>query len=643
MPGIFGAIAVRASNSPELVAARMLEILRHKAWYGSVLHCRKSQAIGAVSTNPAFKPEDRLSESPQATLLVEGTAFTLDGVPVPDDTPGLARLLLDRYLADGDSFIDRIGGHFNLCLLDKRDGRLQICNDKLGFAHLYWYHDDEIFVFGPELKAFLAWQGLDRRVDRNAAAAFLSVERPYGTTSLFQDVTMLGPAQRLVWDGRQAKVTRRWRAEPRPQHDRKRDDLLDEAESLYARSVAKRLPPSHHGRTVVLLSGGLDSRLLLWQVKDRDDLDICTHGQPDCSEYLIAQKVVKALGLSRRHRLLEIDPHWAGQYARLAVWLNDGQLNMRNATAYGIYEHADPGPYPLLNGIIGPFLAVSSGRICSEDDICTIEDEAVLRQRALAASEVPANQKRLTRILRPEIAAEFGERLAEQAWLAFREWRHAPLFGDQKLLHMHFHHGRRGQALSDILRFQFHSVLPLVDEDLFDFWLRIPLRDKFEDQIYLDLYRQRMTVLAKIPWNRTGHDLFASPAAIEQTAARRRRAVQWNLRLRRLTRGRLHLRDRTTYDDRPAWWRRSKILQEEVFGVLARVDATGCDWFDQAAVDRLRSLFTQGHDWPVYQLAQVYTMLVWHDLFIRNAAPGQPLIPREAETAPDGSEPRASG
>jgi hypothetical protein len=45
-----------------------------------------------------------------------------------------------------------------------------------------------------------------------------------------------------IWDGSGVTVTRRWRAEPRPEEGRARDDLLDEAEALYARASAKRLP-----------------------------------------------------------------------------------------------------------------------------------------------------------------------------------------------------------------------------------------------------------------------------------------------------------------------------------------------------------------------------------------------------------------
>ncbi|MBA4379060.1 MAG: hypothetical protein C0395_10495 [Gemmatimonas sp.] len=627
MPGIFGTVAARPDRDPTPVADAMLDLLRHRDWYRTLLRRDGPRALGATSTSPWFREADRLAETPQALLLVDGTAFTVDGVPLPDDAPGLARRLLDLYLADGDGFIDRVGGHFNLVVADRRDGRVQLLNDKLGFAHLYWYADDEVFLFGPELKAFLAWRGLPRRVDAASAATFLAKECPYGRATLLQGVTMLGPAERVVWDGDAVTVSRRWRAELRPEEGRARDDLLDEAEALYARASAKRLPAGYDGRLVVALSGGLDSRMLLHQVKDRAGLDLFTHGQPDCSEVAIARKTAEVLGLRDRHRLIEIDPDWAGRHARRAVWLNDGQMNLRNATLIGVSEALGDGPVPFCNGILGPYLSIGTGHFCGEDDLRAIADEDELRRRVLDFSGVAAGSAGFAAIMRPDAAAELQRLAREQVWDAFADWRHAPLFGDQKMLHMHFNLGRRMQASVDVHKFFFHDLLPFVDEDLFDFWLRLPPRAKFENELYLDLYRTRLTALARVPWSRTGHDLFAAEEAVRRTVARRRRLLQLNRRVRRLTRGLVNVRDRHAYTDRPAWLRRDREFRREFDGVLSDVRATGCDWFDQAGVDALRVDLYRGADWHFHALAQVYTMVVWHGQFLRDAPPGRDLAP----------------
>jgi hypothetical protein len=625
MPGIFGAVAVRSDHDPQPVASAMLDLLRHHQWYRTVLVHEGHRCLGATSTNPRFARENHLAVSAQALLLVEGTAFVIDGMPVPDDAPDLARRMLNLYLAHGDAFIERIGGHFNLVVVDHESARVQICNDKLGFAHLYWYADDQIFLFGPELKAFLAWRGLDRKIDPASAAAFLAHQCPFGCATLLQGVTMLGPASRVVWDGRRVSVTRRWRPEPNPEPERPRRDVLDEAEALFARSIAKRLPADQDGRTVIALSGGLDSRLLLHQVRDRSDLELFTHGQPDCNEYKIAAQVSRQLGLDDRHRLIEIDPDWAGLHARRAVWLNDGQLNMRNATTIGISEVLGPGPYPYLNGIIGSFMSIGGPR-CSAEDLRLAGDEAAVQARVLEFSGVRRGAAQFAGFMHAEPAAHLRELAHRQVLEAFAEWSHAPLFGDQKLLFFNANAGRRMQRTNDVLRFQFHDLLPFVDEDLFAFSLRIPLEMKCGMSLYHDFYRDRLTSLARIPWQHTGHDLFTPTKVVRRTADRRQKTHALMQKVRAWTKGRINLRSRDSYIDRPAWLRRNKIFRDEVQGVLSGVGATGCEWFDQKKVDALRNGLDRGQDHLFHILAQIYTMVVWHELFLGDGVRGQELV-----------------
>jgi hypothetical protein len=231
--------------------------------------------------------------------------------------------------------------------------------------------------------------------------------------------------------------------------------------------------------------------------------------------------------------------------------------------------------------------------------------------------------------MRPEAAALLAEGAREQVWRSLEPFRHLPTWGEQKILHMHNNLGRRMQASVDIHKFFFHDLIPFVDEDLFDFWLRIPLEQKYENAIYLELYRTRMTELAKVPWSRTGFDLFASEEPIRRELARRERFRRTSALVRKFSRGRLNPRDRTTYNDRPAWVRRNRVFHDEFHGVLADVGATGCDWFDQAKVDALRAELNRGKDWHFHTLAQVYTAVVWHGQFLRDAPAGADLVPLE--------------
>lgn len=627
MPGIYGAVALGPGRDPSDIADAMRDLVTHQDWYRHCTDRRAGRVLGAVSVNPAFDAVSHLAADGDVRLLVEGTALAVDGRHLPDAATDVARRLLDLYLADGDDFILRVGGHFNLVIDDGRDGRLLLMNDHLGFAQMYWYLDDEVFLFGPELKVCLAWGGADLETDKASVAMFLAQECPFGDLTLLRRARCFEGGTRLVLQDGRVAVERYWRPDFEREVPRSHEEIGDEALALYERSVAKRLSPEAD-RVVVALSGGLDSRLLLHLARERGDaLQIFTHGQPDCDEYLIARQVARVLGLEHRHELIEIRPEWYGEHARRAVWLNDGMCNARNAGLIGISEHLGPGPDPFLNGIIGPYLAIGSGHYIKPEDLIEIEDEEELRRRVLAFTGTDRGSRAFELFMEPEAAREMRSLALEQDWTTFQDKRIHRLFGIQKMMHLVQNTGRRMQTSVDVHKYFFHDLTPFVDTDLFELYQRIPLKDKLNNPIYQDMYRRRLTDLARVPWSRTGHDLFADPRVISRTVDRRMKLLELNKFIRKLTRGRVNPRSRAAYHDREAWLRKNRVYRDEIVGTLSNVAASGCDFMSQGRVDRLLGEFDKGKDWYFHNLMQVYTSLVWHEQFLRSAPRGRDLRP----------------
>ena len=629
MPGIYGAVALRSNRDPSDVAGAMRELITHQPWYGHCADRRGGRVIGAVSTNPDFSADTRLAVRDGVRLLIEGTALTVDGDPVPNDAPDFAARLLDLYLAEGDPFVDHVGGHYNLVIDDARDERLILLNDHMGFAQMYWYLDDEIFLFGPELKMCLAWRGVDLEVDKASVATFLAQECPWGKSTLLKRVSTLLEGSRLeLRDGR-VTSERYWRPTYRPEEDRTPEDFADEAIALYERSVAKRVP-ARAERVVVPLSGGLDSRLLLAMVRDRGDaLQLFTHGQEGCEETRIAREVARALGLEHCHRLVELKPEWYGRHAREAVWLNDGMCNMRNAGLIGVSHEVGPGPAPFLNGILGPYLSVGSGHHIKSGDIRVCDDEEVLRRRVLEFAAVDRGVAAFASYMAPDAAREMADLARGQVWGCVRDYDDVPLMGDRIWLHQTMNMDKRMQTSVDVHKYFFHDLIPMIDGDLFDLFRRIPLRWKPGNPIYKDMYRRHLTGLARIVWSRTGHDLYASEEAIASTIKGRLRRLSRLRKIRRWSLGRINPIDRSQYNHREVWLRRNRIYREEVGSVLGAAAGSGCDFLDPARVGKLWRDFQLGKDWLLHTLMQIYTTIVWHEQFLRAAPRGRDLRPLE--------------
>ena len=77
-------------------------------------------------------------------------------------------VILEGYRVWGDAVIDRLRGMFAFALWDSTLQRLLLARDRLGKKPLYWCRLGNALIFGSELKALVAWPGLNRALDYEA-------------------------------------------------------------------------------------------------------------------------------------------------------------------------------------------------------------------------------------------------------------------------------------------------------------------------------------------------------------------------------------------------------------------------------------------------------------------------------------------
>ena len=63
-------------------------------------------------------------------------------------------VLLKAYHFWGIEFIHKLNGMFVISLLDKKNKRFYLIRDRLGIKPIYWFFDNETFMFSSELKVF---------------------------------------------------------------------------------------------------------------------------------------------------------------------------------------------------------------------------------------------------------------------------------------------------------------------------------------------------------------------------------------------------------------------------------------------------------------------------------------------------------
>jgi len=164
-------------------------------------------------------------------------------------------VVLQAYLAWGDTFVDRLNGMFAFALWDTRREELLLVRDRLGVKPLFYAPTPHGVLFGSEPKAILAHPEFEGVVDLDGFRELLAlVKTP--EKSVYAGMAEVRPGQ-VVTVGRAGLSRRRyWQLEALPHTDDLpttvatiRELLLD----IVNRQLISDVP------LCTLLSGGLDS------------------------------------------------------------------------------------------------------------------------------------------------------------------------------------------------------------------------------------------------------------------------------------------------------------------------------------------------------------------------------------------------
>jgi len=198
--------------------------------------------------------------------------------------------------------IHKFRGMFAFALFDTVENKLFLVRDRLGVKPLYYYHKDNLFLFGSELKSILAYNGLDKTIDQESLALFLQQGYIPSPNSIFKSVKKLKPGHILeINSDGDVKEICYWKAED---HYKKKDDV-PQSYGEWKEFIADELSISSNYRMVAdvpvgsFLSGGIDSSLVsaLIQKKSTKQLKTFTIGfhQQEYNEAVYAKEIAKHL------------------------------------------------------------------------------------------------------------------------------------------------------------------------------------------------------------------------------------------------------------------------------------------------------------------------------------------------------------
>lgn len=225
---------------------------------------------------------------------------------------------LYSFIKWGPECIKKFIGMFAFAILDKINQKIFLFRDRPGVKPLYYYFDNDVFIFGSELKPFYVIPEFaqKKQIDVDALALFFIYNYIPAPYAIWQNVKKLLPGHWLEYDIRkkQSNIIKYWDVYDfynQPISSDKLDEnaILEELEKLLVSSFKYRLVSDVP--VGIFLSGGLDSSLItaLLQKNSTEKLKTYTIGfyENEENEAPYAKKIAEYLGTDHHEHYCSIN------------------------------------------------------------------------------------------------------------------------------------------------------------------------------------------------------------------------------------------------------------------------------------------------------------------------------------------------
>jgi asparagine synthase (glutamine-hydrolysing) len=179
-------------------------------------------------------------------------------------------VIVHGYKEWGTRVFDHFNGMFGLAIWDVPNQRLVVARDAMGIKLVYYKIDDGTLTFGSEIRSILVAEDSKPEIDPVALKLFLQFRYTPSPLTILQGIRKLAPGTMLVVEKSQCHEERWYNFTPTPfSRPKKEKDAAQELLELYKGAVGRHLLSDVP--VGILLSGGLDSGLLLALMNDHGD------------------------------------------------------------------------------------------------------------------------------------------------------------------------------------------------------------------------------------------------------------------------------------------------------------------------------------------------------------------------------------
>lgn len=370
---------------------------------------------------------------------------------------------------------------------------LTVVNDRYGIYPCFYYESPGRIAVSTSISALLDLTG-DTEFDTDALALFLRLGWIVGEDTLFKRIKALPPGCKLTWQDGKIDIETNGIIVPKKQ-DMSREDAIRRYAELFGEAIRKTAPAG--GRTVVPLSGGRDSRHILFELHRQGRIpDACVtmlHPPPRADEDArIAAKVCEEL---------DIPHHLIGQpRSRFAT-----ECNKNHFTGYSAYEHGwFFGLSPFISGKWDNIYDGLAGDVLSAGLFLDEERLRLFREGGLKelAEKIMEPEGYINELLIKTLGKQLSRERAS-ARLQKELSRHIETPNPVGSFYF-WNRTRRCVALSPfrLIRETEHVITPYIEPGLFDLLASLPAEMFLDHEFHTETISKSYPEFAHIPYEK---------------------------------------------------------------------------------------------------------------------------------------------
>ncbi len=213
----------------------------------------------STSANQPF-----IDDSGRYILIFNGEIYNyLDVKPLLSQynfkTTSDTEVILAAYIKWGADCLKYLNGMFAFAIWDKIEQTLFVVRDRLGIKPVYYYIDNQHFVFSSEIRSMLSSGFIPRHLDKNALRDYLNFQSVYAPATIIKNVFQLMPGEYASISSKGMQKTFYWRVETSPNGFEipNKEAAQKKVRELLTASVERRMMSDVP--LGAFLSGGIDS------------------------------------------------------------------------------------------------------------------------------------------------------------------------------------------------------------------------------------------------------------------------------------------------------------------------------------------------------------------------------------------------